>query len=199
MTRVPALLSAAALLLMTSASCLQIPVDYLPDEPLKKYTPSLSRPEVTFSVEQIIDGPFGREDGIATQKVLIQYIGNQLWKSGAFRKVAYKPFSARSHYHIHFIAHYSTLPRNESSLRYAIAAVSLFIVPIRLESDLDMTAIVYRKDKAVYAPAASAGLHNYMWLGFLPAGLVWNNWWAWTVQEKKCSRLLVNRIVQRKQ
>ena len=72
--------------------------------------------------------------------------------------------------------------------------LAFFGIPFRISSFLDMTAIVYKKDKAVYSPTVSEGMHNYTWLVFLPAAAVWNSWWAWTTQEKKCSRVLIGRI-----
>ena len=186
----------SVLLLTLSSACLQLPMDYQPNERLKAAAPGAIIRDVTFSMEQIIDGPFGRLDGIATQKVLVGYIGNQLRKCRAFRTVTYKPFSSKGKYHIHFIAHYSAMPREDFRLRQALMLCSFFIIPVRITSSLDMTAIAYWRGEAFYSPVATTGLQNYVWLGFLPVGLVWNNWWAWTQQEKKCSRLLVNRILR---
>ena len=196
MNRISTVLCAAVILLTTLSACLQIPLEYMPNERLRAAAPGAKIREVTFSVEQVIDGPFGWFDGIATQKVLVGYIGNQLRKCRAFSKVTYKPFSLKSKYHIHFTAHYSAMPKEDSRLRHAVMLCSCFIIPVRLTSSLDMTAIVYWQDKAFYSPVATTGLQNYVWLGFLPVGLVWNNWWAWTQEEKKCSRLLVNRILR---
>ena len=195
MNKISTVLCAAVLLALSSA-CLQLPLEYMPNERLKAAAPGSKIREVTYSVEQVIDGPFGWADGIATQKVLIGYIGNQLRKCRAFSKVTYKPFSSKSKYHIHFTAHYSAMPRDDVRLRQALMLCSFFIIPVRFASSLDMTAIVYWQDKAFYSPVATTGLQNYVWLGFLPVGMVWNNWWAWTQEEKKCSRLLVNRILR---
>lgn len=187
----------AVLILLSSPACLQVPMDHLPDEPLIIPAAGAKRHDVTYSVELIIDGSFDQFSGIAPQKVMLRYIGEQLRQSGAFKLVSYKPFSAKSSRHIHFTAHYSKPRKKDVVSIQALMFLSFFTIPTWITSDLDMTAIVYLQDKAVYAPVTTVGLRNYVWLGFLPVGLVWNNWWAWTVQEKKCSRRLINRIIQK--
>ena len=185
MNRSLCLAAAGWIVLLTG--CLQIPQGLNEDEPLKKV--SRGNAELTFSAEQVIDGPFIVLDGISTQTALAGRIGEVLKQSGAFKKVEYRPFSRRSALHIHFTAHYFTTLRREPVL-----AAGMIGIPFRIPSYLDMTAIVYKNDKAQYCPTVSDGMHNYVWVVFLPAGLVWNSWWAWSTQEKKCVRILVNRI-----
>ena len=180
---------ASAMLLLTVTGCLQIPMGLVPDEPLQKTPGGLQRGVLTFSVEQVVDGPFISLDGIAGYKVLVRQIGEQLTKSGVFQQVEHTMFGRRGDLHIHFIVHYSTFLRREPAM-----ALALFGIPFRIPSYLDMTAFVYIKDKTVYSPTVSEGMHNYTWLVFLPAAAVWNSWWAWTTLEKKCSRVLVGRI-----
>ena len=180
---------ASAMLLLTVTGCLQIPMGLVPDEALPKSLGGRKNGVLTFSVEQIIDGPFTSLDGIANHKALVRQIGEQLTKSGAFQQVVHTTFGRRGDLHIHFIVHYSSTLRREPAM-----ALALFGIPFRIPSYLDMTAIVYQKDKAVYSPTVSEGMHNYVWLVFLPAAAVWNSWWAWTTQEEKCSRVLAARI-----
>ena len=178
---------AAAVSAVLLSGCLQIPQGLNKDEQLKQVPQGNT--ELTFSAEQVIDGPFLLPDGLSTQKALAGRIGEVLKQSGAFKKVEYRPFSRRGAFHIHFTAHYFTELRRELFL-----AAGLIGIPSRIPSYLDVTAIVYKNDKAVYCPTISDGMHNYVWVVFLPAGLVWNSWWAWSTQEKKCVRILVNRI-----
>jgi hypothetical protein len=180
---------AAVLLLLIMTGCLQIPMALAPDEAVPMNPDERKNGVLSFSVEQIIDGPFISLDGIATEKVLVRRIREQLLQSGMFEAVEHRPFGRRGDLHIHFIAHYSTVVRREP-----VMVLALFGIPFRIPSYLDMTAIVFKKEKALYSPAISEGMHNYVWLVFLPAAAVWNSWWAWTTQEKKCSRVLIARI-----
>ena len=181
-------LTAAAVLLAVLTGCLQVPLGLVSDEPL---SPAAARKNgvVTFSVEQVIDGPFISLDGIATREELVRQIREQLVKSGAFQQVEHKPFARRGEQHIHFSVHYSTAVRREP-----VMILAFFGIPFRISSYLDMTAAAYKKGKAVYSPAVSEAMDNYVWLVFLPAAAVWNSWWAWTTQENKCSRVLIRRI-----
>ena len=179
----------AALLLLILTGCLQIPMGLVPDEAVPETLAGRKKGVLTFSVEQVIDGPFIGLDGIADHKVLVRQIREQLSNIGAFESVEHTTFGRRGDLHIHFIAHYSTTLRREPAMILAI-----FGIPFRIPSYLDMTAIVYRKNKVISSPAISEGMHNYIWLVFLPASAVWNSWWAWTTQEKKCSRVLIGRM-----
>ena len=183
------LFPAFAMLFLTMTGCLQIPMGLVPDEPLQKSPGGCKSGVLTFSVEQVIDGPFTSLDGIAAHKTLVRQIGEQLTKSGVFQQVAHTTFGRRGNLHIHFIVHYSTTVRREPAM-----ALACFGIPFRISSYLDMAAIVYKKEKIVDSPTVSEGMHNYVWLVFLPAAAVWNSWWAWTTQEKKCSRVLIGRI-----
>ena len=62
---------------------------------------------------------------------------------------------------------------------------------------LDASAIVYLNGNPVCSPTTSEDIRVIVWLPFLPVGLVWNQWWAWTTQEKKCCRFLINEVVKK--
>ena len=179
----------AAVLLLILTGCLQIPLGLVPDEALPESPPGRKNGVLTFSVEQVTDGPFISPDGIATHDVLVRQIREQLTKQGAFQQVEYTTFARRGDLHVHFIAHYSTVFRREP-----VMILACFGIPFLIPSSLDMTALVYKKEKLLYSPAVSEGMHNYVWLVFLSAAAVWNSWWAWTTQEKKCIRVLIARI-----
>ena len=183
------LFPAAVLLLLFMTGCLQIPMGLVPDGAVPMNGAGRKNGVLTFSVEQVIDGPFIGLDGIADHKVLVRQIREQLSNIGTFEAVEHTTFGRKGDLHIHFIAHYSTAVRREP-----VMVLAAFGIPFRISSYLDMTAIVYINEKAVYSPTVSEGMHNYVWLVFLPAAAVWNSWWAWTTQEKKCSRVLIGRM-----
>lgn len=186
------LFPAAALLLLIMTGCLQIPMGLVPDEAVPANPARRQNGVLTYSVELVIDGPFTFLDGIANHKVLVRQIGEQLTKSGVFQQVEHRPFGRRGNLHIHFITYYSSAVRREPAM-----ILAFFGIPFRIPSYLDMTAVVYKKEKAVFSPVVSEGMHNYVWLVFLPAAAVWNSWWAWTTQEEKCSRVLIGRMLKK--
>ena len=181
-------------LLLFTAGCLQVPLGYTPGDPLKKAAPGSPKYDVTYSVDYVADGGLGSGDGIASQAVLADHVRDHLKESGAFSRVEPRPFAEKSNYHIHFIAHYSTISHDEVQPIALLMGLSLCGIPVWITSSLDMSAILYLNQQPVYSPSASEGLRKFIWVGFLPVGLVWNSWWAWTTQEKKCIRFLVNRI-----
>lgn len=87
------------------------------------------------------------------------------------------------------------MPVNEAAATGFLMGYTLFTIPMWINMYLDMSAILYLKDKPVYSSATSEKIRCYVWLPFLPIGLIWNQWWAWTTQERKCCRYLINRII----
>ena len=174
------------------AGCLEIPLGYTHcvDFPQKYENKKYS---ITFSVDYIAE----RDDvfGIATQEKYIDWLKDDLQKSGAFSSVTYKSFAQKSNYHIHFIFHYSCMPVNESAAMGFLMGYTCCAIPMWINMYLDSSAILYLNGNPIYSPATAENLRCYVWVPFLPVGLVWNQWWAWTTQEKKCYRYLINEIV----
>lgn len=176
----------------TLSGCLQIPLGYTPsvdfpqDNENKKYA-------LTFSVDYLSDGDVSI--GRASQEKYIDWLKEDLRKSGAFNSVTYKPFSQKSNYHLHFLIHYSCMPVNESAGLGFLMGYTLCTIPMWLNMYLDMSAILYLNGTPVHSPTTAEALRCYVWVPFLPVGLVWNQWWAWTTQEKKCYRYLINDVI----
>jgi hypothetical protein len=174
------------------SGCLQIPLGYTPsvdfpqDNENKKYA-------LTFSVDYLSDGDVSI--GRASQEKYIDWLKEDLRKSGAFNSVTYKPFSQKSNYHLHFLIHYSCMPVNESAGLGFLMGYTLCTIPMWLNMYLDMSAILYLNGTPVHSPTTAEALRCYVWVPFLPVGLVWNQWWAWTTQEKKCYRYLINDVI----
>lgn len=191
MNKIILLLVSVSLVIMFSG-CLQIPLGYTPksDFPTnydaKKYA-------VTFSIDYIAE----RDDvfGLATQEKYIDWLKEDLQKSGAFSSVTYKSFTQKSNYHIHFIFHYSYMTVKESATMGFLMGYTFCAIPMWMNMYLDSSAILYLNGNPIYSPATAENLRCYVWVPFLPVGLVWNQWWAWTTQEKKCYRYLINEIV----
>ena len=167
------------------SGCLHIPLGYTPngDFPAnydaKKYT-------LTFSVDYLSDGDVSI--ACASQEKYIDWLKEDLQKSGAFSSVTYKSFAQKSNYHIHFIIHYSCMPVNESTAMGFLMGYTLFTIPMWMNMYLDSSAILYLNGNPICSPTTAENLRCYVWAPFLPVGLVWNQWWAWTTQEKKCYR-----------
>ncbi len=191
MNKIILLLVSVSLIAMLSG-CLLVPSGYTPDvdfaknEEIKKYA-------ITFSVDYLSDGDVSI--GRASQEKYIDWLKDDLQKSGAFSSVTYKSFAQKSNYHIHFIFHYSCMPVNESAAMGFLMGYTFCAIPMWLNMYLDSSAILYLNGNPICSPATAENLRCYVWVPFLPVCLVWNQWWAWTTQEKKCYRYLINEIV----
>ena len=191
MNKIILLLFSVSMMMMLSG-CLLIPSGYTPDvnfvrnDEIKKYA-------VTFSVDYLSDGD--RSIGRASREKYIDWLKDDLMKSGAFSSVTYKSFAQKSNYHIHFIFHYSCMPVGRSIALGVLIGYSFGTIPVWQNMFLDSSAILYLNNKPIYSPATAENLRCYIWVPFLPVGLVWNSWWAWTTQEKKCYRYLINEII----
>ena len=181
-----------SLLLLVLPGCLFVSLGYTPDSDLpdnyteKKY-------DVTFSVEYYND----RNDvfGLASQEQYITWIKQYLQETKAFRSVAYKPITQKSNYHINFIVHYSFMTVRESALLGYFCGLTGLAIPTYQTLYMDISTVLYLRNNPVYSPSTAEALRGYIWLPFLPVGLIWNQWWALTTQEKKCCRFLINEVV----
>lgn len=172
--------------------CLQIPLGYTPNVDIPQNYEG-NKYDITFSVEYLSDGDVSI--GRATKEQYVSWIKNYLEESNAFNSVTYKDINNKSNYHIHFIVHYSALPVGESAGIGFIMGYTLFTIPMWINMNLDSSAILYLHGKPLFTPTTTETLKCYVWLPFLPVGLVWNQWWAWSTQETKCCRYLINEIV----
>lgn len=179
------------IVLCTLSGCLEIPMGYTPGTDLI-ISKNIRKYDLTFSVDYLSDGDVSI--GRASQTQYIEHFKEYLQESGAFAKVSYKNFSEKSKYHVHFVTHYSCMPVNEAIATGYLMGMTFCAIPMWVNMYLDMSAILYLNGKPVYSSATSENLRCYVWIPFLPAGLIWNQWWAWTTQEKKCCRYLVNSI-----
>ena len=186
------LLIASIMAICIFSGCLQVPLGYTKNIDIpenynaKKY-------DVTFSVDYLSDGDVSI--GRATQEKYIDWLKKDLQKSGAFSSVSYKPFSQKSNYHIHFLIHYSCMPVDQAAGLGLLMGYTMLTVPMWINMYLDTSAILYLNGQPVCSPTTAEALRCYVWAPFLPVGLIWNQWWAWTTQEKKCCRYLINEIV----
>lgn len=180
-----------ALCLLTTG-CLEIPMGYTPNEDLQTIDSAYKKYSLTYSVDFMSDGDvsFGR----ASRERYIEWIKDYLEETGAFN-VSYRDFSSKSNYHVHFLIHYSCQSVGESLLLGYYLGFTFCAFPGWMNMYLDTSAIVYLNGKPVCSPTTSEDIRVVVWLPFLPAGLVWNQWWAWTTQEKKCCRYLINEIL----
>ena len=174
------------------SGCLLVPMNYtdsvdlIPNDTSKKYS-------ITYSISYVSEGdtPIGH----ASREKYIAWINEYLRKSNDFSSVSYKPFDEKSNYHVHFIVHYF-IPLEKSVLGGVVSGASLGCIPSWLDMYLDTSAVLYLNGQPVCSPATSEVLRCYVWCPFLPAGVIWNLWWAWSTQERKCCSFLVNGIVQ---
>ena len=149
---------------------------------------------VTFSVDYLSDGDVSI--GRASHEKYINWLKEALLESQAFSSVSYKPFAQKSNYHIHFLVHYSCMPVDESAALGFLMGCTFCAIPMWLNMYLDCSAILYLNGSPIYSPTTAEGLRCYVWIPFLPVCLVWNQWWAWTTQEKKCCHYLINEIIK---
>ena len=191
MNKIISLLFSVSLMVILSG-CLLVPfgytpeVGFVPNSGIKKYA-------ITFSVDYLSDGDVSI--GRASQEKYIDWLKDDLQKSGAFSSVTYKSFAQKSNYHIHFIFHYSCMPVNESAAMGFLMGYTFCVIPMWMNMYLDSSAILYLNGNPICSPATAENLRCYVWAPFLPVCLIWNQWWAWTTQEKKCYRYLINEIV----
>jgi hypothetical protein len=188
-----ALFSLCIISVFILSGCLQIPLGYTPsvDFPQKYKNQKYA---VTFSVDYIAE----RDDvfGLASKEKYIKWLKDDLQKSGAFSSVTYIPFSQKSNYHIHFLIHYSYMTAKESMTMGLLMGYTFLTIPMWQTMYLDMSAILYLNGSPIHSPTTAEALRCYVWAPFLPIGLVWNQWWAWTTQEKKCYRYLVKDLIE---
>ena len=176
--------------------CLQIPLNYTPEASLPEKNAE-KQYSITFSVDYLSDGYVSI--GRASQEHYIKWLNEYLQKCGSFSSVTYKPFDQKSNYHLHFIAHYSCMPVNEAALLGFVMGYTMCTIPMMINMHLDTTAILYLNGSPIYSPATAETLRCYVWIPFLPVGMIWNQYWAWTTQETKCCRYLINEIVDYQQ
>lgn len=174
------------------SGCLNTPMGYTPNVDLPEIH-SRAKYAITFSVDYLSDGD--EIIGCASREKYIEWIKNYLSDCGEFSTVSYKSFDRKSNYHIHFLVHYSCMPVDESAALGFLMGYTLFTIPMWVNMYLDTSAILYLNGKPIHSPATSEAIRCYVWLPFLPVGLVWNQWWVWTTQEKKSCRYLISEIV----
>ena len=179
---------------LLTTGCLEIPMGYTPNEALQINDSFSKKYSLTYSVDFMSDGDvsFGR----ASRERYIEWIKDYLEETGAFN-VSYRDFSSKSNYHVHFLIHYSCQSVGESLLLGYYFGFTFCTLPGWLNMYLDTSAVVYLNGNPVCSPTTSEDIRVVVWLPFLPVGLIWNQWWAWTTQEKKCCRFLINEIVEK--
>ena len=179
-------------LCLLTTGCLEIPMGYTPNEDLQTIDSITKKYSLTYSVDFMSDGDVSI--GRASRERYIEWIKDYLEETGAFN-VSYRDFSSKSNYHVHFLIHYSCLSVGDSVLLGYYLGTTLLAFPGWMNMYLDASAIVYLNGNPVCSPTTCEDIRVVVWLPFLPVGLVWNQWWAWTTQEKKCCRYLINEIL----
>ncbi len=181
-------------LIILLQGCMIVPQGYTPSTSLLKHKniAASSKYDVTFSVEYISDGD--QSIGRASNVQIIEIIKEKLIDSNAFTQVSYVDLAGKSKYHIHFIVHYSMVSAGESAKHGLLIGYTFCTIPTWQSMPIDISAKIYLKDKVIHSIATAEVLRCYIWLPLLPVCLVWNNWWAWTTQEKKCVNYIVNDL-----
>ena len=174
--------------LFVLSGCLDVPLKYTPDTDFSQEFDT-RKYAVTFSVDCI--GIV--EDGQASQEKYVEWLRDFLYKSGGFSSVKHRVFSEKSNYHIHFSMRYSRA--NEATALGLLLCCTYCTIPVWFDMYLDASAILYLNGVPIHSPSTSDAFRRHIWAPFLPIGLVWNKWWVWTTQEKKCCRYLINEIV----
>ena len=183
-----------ALLCLLTTSCLEIPMGYTPYEGLQTIDSPSKKYNLTYSVDFLSDGDVSI--GRASREKYIEWIKEYLEETGAFN-VSYRDFSSKSNYHVHFLVHYSAISVGEGLLLGFYWGYTLTTLPSWVNMYLDVSAVVYLNGTPVCSPSTSEDIRVIVWLPFLPVSLVWNQWWAWTTQERKCCRFLINEILEK--
>lgn len=171
--------------------CLTLPRGYTPSAKLMKNVTS-QKYDVTYSLSYIADGDVA--EGSASEAQLRKFIEKGLKNSGCFSTVSYKNPGEMSGYHIHFIAHYSSLPVNEATIFDMTLGYTLFLIPCWQSTYLDLSAVLMYEKKKVHSCSTSEELRTYFWLPLAPLGVLWNDWIAWTVQEKNSINFVLNDL-----
>ena len=169
--------------------CLCVPQYYTPSVRLERNISS-NKYDISFSLSYLSDGD--ESIGRASEARLKEIIENKLIDSGFFSSVTYRIPSEKTRYHVHFIAHYSMCPANESVAHGLFVFSTYYLIPSWQNMYLDLSAILMYDNKKIYSISTSENLRCYIWLPLTPICLIWNNWLAWTVQEKNCVNYLLN-------
>ncbi len=173
--------------------CVTVPQGYTPSAKLEKNVSS-RKYDVTYSLSYASDGD--SSVGRASESRLREIIGDRLRKSGYFSHVTYKNPEEKSPYHIHFIAHYSMLPVDEAAVHGMLIGYTFLLIPSWVNMYLDLSAILMHENQKIYSSSTSENLRCFIWLPLAPLGILWNNWIAWTVQEKKCVNYVLNDLTE---
>lgn len=191
-------ISMAILLLgaLMLSGCICVPQYYTPSAKLRVDKSGVDSPryDVTYSMSYYTDGD--KSIGRAEEGRFRELIGEKLRATKHFGSVMYKPVDERSPYHIHFIIRYSMNDILDSPAQSMLLGYSLGLLPSWQDMYLDMSAIVIVNDTKVYSTVAAENLRCYIWLPLLPFGMIWNNWLAWTVQEKNGVNFILNDIIE---
>ena len=172
--------------------CVTVPQSYTPSTSLNKNT-CHDKYDISYSLSYISDGDVSI--GRASESRMREIIEKQLKQSNYFSSVTYQDPAEKSRYHIHFIAHYSMCPVNESAEHGLLVGYTFCLIPTWQNMYLDLSAVLIRDNRKIYSVSTSENLRCYIWLPLAPFGLIWNNWISWTVQEKKCINYLLNNII----
>ena len=181
------------LLVSIFTGCVTVPQYYTPSAKLARNLSS-KQYDITFSLTYASDAD--ESIGRAYEARLRAISEERLKKCGYFSTVTYKNPAEKGRYHIHFIAHYSMCPVNESEALGFFIGYTLSLIPTWQNMYIDLSAILMQNDKKIYSTSTSENLRCYIWLPLAPFGLLWNNWLAWTVQEKNCVDYLLNNLTE---
>lgn len=178
--------------------CVTASLGYAKSEPLKKYmnVPATEKYDVTYSVEYFADMP---DDyiGPRTQIKLSEKIRDTLVETGLFRRVTQTTWEGRSAYHYRFTIHFAMGQSVEDRSSLAILeGCFLFVIPVWMTDGYDFSAVAYLNGNYLTGSSATELGRTFYWLPLLPAGLVWNDWFAWHRIEDKCIRKVINDLTE---
>lgn len=169
--------------------CLALSGNYTPNDEIQTVD-TKKQFDITYSFDYI---SFITDDTQGIKERCSNKIKEYLEESGAFKTVSYRDFSARSKYHILFLARQSFAT---DSGTIELAGLSLFLLPGYEHEYYDFSAILILNNEIVCAPSTCERMRTWYWLPLLPA-LVYPPVFTRKSIEKKCLRYLINEILEK--
>ena len=122
------------------------------------------RKDITFSVsvhQQMSSDAFLDTDGMAEK------IKDAFKESKLFGKVHWVPKDEPSNLHYHFDIKVTGTDESNQMLAGTLSGLTLTLIPVFINYDIDITMFVTKKGKEVYSSAVPVSAHDVIWAPFL--------------------------------
>lgn len=122
------------------------------------------RKDITFSVsvhQQMSDHVFLSTDSMAEK------IKDVFKESKLFGKVHWVPKDEPSNHHYHFDIKVTGTDESNQMLAGTLSGLTLTLIPVFINYDIDITMFVTKKGKEVYSSAVPVSAHDVIWAPFL--------------------------------